>query len=91
MSSITKLATSVLDKLLVEVGKEENITKIEEKLVEPLIQYSFRRLYPYMIIGGIIFILTFLLAFLTLMLLLQKRNFDLNINKVIPDIITNIV
>ena len=88
MTSITKLATSVLDKLLVEVGREENITKIEEKLVEPLIQYSFRRLYPYMIIAGIIFILTFLLAFLTLMLLLQKRNFDININKVLTDITT---
>lgn len=82
MSSISKLATSVLEKLLQEVGKEENITKIETKLVEPLIQYSFRRLYPYMIIGGIIFLLTFLLAFLTLVLLLQQRNFDLNLNKI---------
>lgn len=82
MSSISKLATSVLEKLLTEVGKEDNITKIETKLVEPLIQYSFRRLYPYMIIGGIIFLLTFLLAFLTLILLLQQRNFDFNINKI---------
>jgi len=82
MSSISKLATSVLEKLLQEVGKEDNITKIETKLVEPLIQYSFRRLYPYMIIGGIIFLLTFLLAFLTLVLLLQQRNFDLNLNKI---------
>lgn len=82
MSSISKLATSVLEKLLTEVGKDDNITKIETKLVEPLIQYSFRRLYPYMIIGGIIFLLTFLLAFLTLILLLQQRNFDFNINKI---------
>jgi uncharacterized membrane protein YfhO len=82
MSSISKLATSVLEKLLQEVGKEDNITKIETKLVEPLIQYSFRRLYPYVIIGGIIFLLTFLLAFLTLVLLLQQRNFDLNLNKI---------
>jgi uncharacterized membrane protein YfhO len=82
MSSISKLATSVLEKLLQELGKEDNITKIETKLVEPLIQYSFRRLYPYVIIGGIIFLLTFLLAFLTLVLLLQQRNFDLNLNKI---------
>ena len=71
--TISKITTTILDKVLFEINKKENISKIETKLVEPLIQYAFKRLYPYVVITGIIFILTFLLAVFILLLLINGR------------------
>lgn len=70
--NISKFANDILDKLLVEVSKDENMTKIEKRLVEPLLYYTFNRLYPYLMITSVIFILTFLLALLILLLLIKQ-------------------
>lgn len=75
--TISKFASDMLDKILLEVNKEDNMTKIEKKLIEPLIYYTFNRLYPYLMMTSVIFILTFLLALLILLLLIKqiKHNF----------------
>ena len=70
--TISKLATDMLDKTLLELSKEENMTKIEKKLIEPLLYYTFNRLYPYLMMTSVIFILTFLLALLILLLLIKQ-------------------
>ena len=44
---ITKLTSEILDKILIEISKEQNMNKIHSKLIDPLIDYSFKRLYPY--------------------------------------------
>ena len=46
------------------------MNKIHINLIDPLIDYSFRRIYPYLIVTGIIFILTFILAILILIFLI---------------------
>ena len=50
----------------------KNISKIESNVVEPLIMYTFKRLYPYLLMSSIIFILTFLVALLILLLLIKQ-------------------
>ncbi len=70
--AISKYASDIIDRILQEVNKEENMTKIHTNLVDPLIEYTFKRLYPYMMISGIIFLLTFLLAILILILLIKN-------------------
>jgi len=70
--TISKFASDMLDKILLEVNKEDNMTKIEKKLIEPLIYYTFNRLYPYLMMTSVIFILTFLLALLILLLLIKQ-------------------
>jgi hypothetical protein len=70
--AISKYASDIIDRILQEVNKEENMTKIHTNLVDPLIEYTFKRLYPYMMISGIIFLLTFLLAVLILILLIKN-------------------
>ncbi len=70
--TMSKIATDILDKVLLEVTKEDNMTRIEKKLIEPLLYYTFNRLYPYLMITSVIFILTFLLALLILLLLIKQ-------------------
>lgn len=70
--TISQFTKEILDKVLIELNKKESQTKIQQNLIEPLILYSFNRLYPYILLIAIIFILTFLLVLLTLLLLIRQ-------------------
>ncbi len=70
---IPKLTSELLDKVIDELKKPENMSKIHLGVVDPLIHYTFNRLYPYIIVSSIIFLLTFLLA-ITILLLILKIN-----------------
>ncbi len=70
--TISQFTKEILDKILIELNKKESQTKIQQNLIEPLILYSFNRLYPYILLIAIIFILTFLLVLLTLLLLIRQ-------------------
>jgi len=69
LSNITK---QILDHTLLEFKKEENVKKIKTVIVDPIIDYSIGRIYPYMIITAALFILTFLIALIILIILLRK-------------------
>ena len=71
---ISKFATEMLDKLIIELKKKENMNKIQMNLIDPLIYYSFNRMYPYLLVTFIIFILTFILALLILIFLIKCPN-----------------
>ena len=74
---ISKFASDILDKIIIELKKNENMDKIQINLIDPLIYYSFKRIYPYFVITAIIFILTFILAILILVFLvifIYKKN-----------------
>ena len=70
---IPKLTSELLEKIIEELKKPENMSKIHIGVVDPLIHYTFNRLYPYIIVSSIIFLLTFLLA-ITILLLILKFN-----------------
>ncbi len=73
MSSIlSNLTKQFLDHTLLEFKKEENVKKIKTVIVDPIIDYSIGRIYPYMIITAALFILTFLIALIILIILLRK-------------------
>lgn len=72
--AISKFTKEILDKIIEEVSKPKNMTKIEMNVVEPLIMYTFKRLYPYLLMSSVIFILTFLVALLILLLLIKQIN-----------------
>ena len=73
LPAVTK---SLLEKVIVEVQKEENMTKVKGHIVNPLLQYCYSRLYPYFLIITIIFMLTFILALLIFIILLRQMLFD---------------
>ena len=72
--AISKFTKEILDKIIEEVRRPKNMNKIEMNIVEPLIMYTFKRLYPYLLMSSIIFILTFLVALLILLLLIKQIN-----------------
>ena len=70
--TISQFTTDIINKVMFEINKRENMSRIEQNLIEPLIRYTFSRLYPYLMITSVIFILTFLLALLILLLLVKQ-------------------
>jgi hypothetical protein len=69
---VKELTTQCLEKILNEVKKEENMNKIQQDLMDPLIQYTYKRIYPYFLITIVIFLLTFILALLIFIILVKK-------------------
>jgi len=72
MSVVSNLTRQVIDNILVEVKKDENMAKIRENIIDPIIHYSIERIYPYIIITGALFILTLLVAIIILIILIKK-------------------
>ena len=45
----------MLEKVIFEIKKEENMTKIQTEVMDPLIHYTYKRIYPYFLITIVIF------------------------------------
>jgi|SaaInlStandDraft_1057018.scaffolds.fasta_scaffold114954_2 hypothetical protein len=69
---IEDLTNKLLDKLLKNISTPENIQKIQLALLDPVISYTYNRIYPYFMLIIIIFILTFILVLVILVILLKK-------------------
>ena len=66
--------SSIIDKLICEIKKEENMNKLENNLIDPLINYTFKKLYPYLALASVIFLLIFIIALLILLLQVKQIN-----------------
>ena len=69
---VKELTSKCLEKVIEEVKKEENMTKLQKEIMDPLIQYTYKRIYPYFLITIVIFLLTFILALLIFIILIKK-------------------
>ena len=69
---INKLINKIIDNGLEEIKQPENMKKLQMHLVDPMISYTYKRLYPYFLITTIIFLLTFILALLIFMIILKQ-------------------
>jgi len=69
---IEDLTNKLLDKLLKNISTPENIQKIQLALLDPVISYTYNRIYPYFMLIIIIFSLTFILVLVILVILLKK-------------------
>lgn len=70
--NIPNFAKNIIEKVIVEVNKKDNKEKIERKIIDPLIYYTFKRLYPYIVLSASIFLLTFIFCILILVLLIKE-------------------
>ena len=75
MCSIKQFTYDILDKVVIELNREENMCKIKENVLSPMVEYIFKRLYPYIVATSIIFILTFILAG-AIFYMVFKANFE---------------
>ena len=72
--SITSLLTNqTLEKIVKEVRKKENMDKIRGSIVDPLIQYTYDKIFPYILILFGVLILIFLIIVVILLLVLQPK------------------
>ena len=76
--SLKEITAQILTKVLVECKKEENFDRIKSEIIDPLIEYTFTKLYPYILTTSIIFFLTFILALTILMILVKINMFNNN-------------
>ena len=69
---INKFTTEILDKVVMEIKKDENQIKIKTYMVDPVICYIMDRLYPYIFFTFTIFVLILLISMMILALILRK-------------------
>jgi len=69
---LNKLGYELSEHILNELNKKENIEKIKSKVINPLIDYTYHRLYPYILVTSIIFFLTFIFALVILFLIIKS-------------------
>ena len=55
--TVSAFVSDIIDKIIVEIKNEKNLHKLENNLIDPLIQYTFKRIYPYVALASIISLL----------------------------------
>ena len=68
-----EIIIDLIDKVIIEIKTDDNMDKIRQNILKPLINYIIQQIYPYLIISVIIFVLTLVLASIILILLLKKN------------------
>ena len=71
--NIGKITQDLLNKILMEIEKKENMEKIHHKLIDPLVGYTFRKMYPYFLSIFILIIILFLIAISILALIIRTQ------------------
>lgn len=69
---IKNLTNKIIEKFIIEVNKPCNMNKLKTGVLNPLINYTYQRLFPYFLATTIVFLLTFILALLIFLLLLRQ-------------------
>ena len=70
---LNKFVIEIAEQFITEVKKNQNLEVLKLNLVNPLIDYTFQQLYPYILITSIIFFLTFILAVITFLLIVKSQ------------------
>ena len=66
--SYNAIVSKILDNVVVEVNKEENMDRIKKNVIEPIIHNTMYQLYPYILVFVISMITMFVLVFTILFL-----------------------
>ena len=68
----SQLANDCITKFINECKKYENIERIHKNVIDPIIAYTLKKIYPYIIVSSAIFGLTLILAIVILFILLKS-------------------
>ena len=69
---VKKLTNKIIEKIIVEVNQPENMDIIKKHIIDHLIIYTYKQLYPYFLVTIVLFLLTFILALLIFLILLRQ-------------------
>ncbi len=78
MDSWQSIGNELLEKFFIELKKKENVEKIHSNILDPLIDYIIQRMYPYIMVSCVIFLL--ILIFLILVSIMLFRTTGLNVS-----------
>lgn len=70
---LPKFTSELLEKIIIEIRKPNNMSKIHVNVIDPLIDYTFGKLYPYILVSSVIFVLIFVFAFSIFLLLVRYQ------------------
>ena len=76
-NKISDLVFQLVTQMIEEVKKPHNLDKIQLELLDPIVQYTFSRLYPYILATSVIFFTIFILViylFLSTFIRLSKSS-----------------
>lgn len=79
MKLVDKLTADIFNQCIRHFEKEENKTKLQDHIIEPIILYISesvtQRIYPYFIFLNTLFMLTFFLVIaILIMMVMQKKS-----------------
>ena len=70
---IEKFTNEILEKIIIEIKKKENLEKINDNIVEPMIYYLLKKIYPYIIFLVVLIIIIIFLLILLLVIIKIKK------------------
>jgi len=73
MTLVNNITKQIIDNVIVEIKREENMDKIKLNIIDPIIHYSIERIYPFIIFSGAVFVLTLLVAIVILIILIRGK------------------
>jgi len=62
------MISKIIDNIIIELKHEENMTKINKEIIEPIINNTIYQLYPYFIVFTISMVILFISIFIILFL-----------------------
>lgn len=73
---VEKITKNLLNKIINEIKKEENQKKIEIEILNPLLIKFSNKIYPYIKIGFLIYIINFIILIIIFILIIYnyKKN-----------------
>lgn len=77
---IKDLTKKLIEKFSLEIKEPENMTKIKDNFIDPLIIYTTLKLYPYFLIIVILFLIVSIFSLINFLLLLKiyyKKKYNL--------------
>ena len=75
---LSKIASDILDKVIEELKKEDNMNKIEDNVISPIKKYTFHRFLPYILILVFIVFLNLIISLFTLYIILREPYIPVN-------------
>jgi len=76
-STRSKYINEIIDLCISEVSKDETKKKINTYIIEPSFTYIFDRLYPYILLTSIIFVLILLMAIIIIIILVRNYKYKI--------------
>jgi hypothetical protein len=70
------ICSDLINKCINEIKDENNMDKIKKDVLDPCVQYILKKIYPYILITCIIFVLIFLMTITILIILIFNKKIN---------------